>query len=90
MKNRILVAGLTIIALALAGCAGTGRVERDYGTSHRLSVYNQVLNLEAEKNLAPVEGMDGRAANSNVERYEKGFERPQPAPRYTISVGDLK
>jgi len=89
MKKRILVAGLTIIALTLAGCAGTGRVERDYGTSQRLSVYNQVLNLEAEKNLAPVEGMDGRAANSNVERYEKGFEKPQPAPTYAITVGGV-
>ena len=87
MKNRILVAGLTIIALALSGCASKGRVERDYGTSYRLSVYNQVLNPEAEKNLAPVEGMDGKTAAAAVERYEKGYEQPQPAPTYIMSVG---
>ena len=87
MKNRILVSGLTIIALALTGCAGTGRVERDYGTSYRLSVYNQVLNPEAEKNLAPVEGMDGKTAAAVAERYEKGYEKPQPSPTYIMSIG---
>jgi len=90
MKKMILVAGLTIIALALAGCAGPGRVERDYGTSHRLQVYNQGLNPDAEKNLAPVEGMDGRAAGAAVEKYEKGFAKPQPPPTYNISVGGLQ
>lgn len=90
MKKMILVAGLTIVVIALASCAGPGRVERDFGTSHRLQVYNQVLNTDAEKNLAPVEGMDGRAASAAVEKYEKGFEKPQPPPTYTISVGGLR
>ena len=90
MKKIILVPGLTIIALILAGCAGPGRVERDFGTSHRLQVYNQVQNPDAERNLTPVEGMDGRAAGAAVEKYEKGFEKPQPPPTYNISVGGIQ
>ena len=90
MKKTVLWIGVVILAVALAACAGPSRLERDFGTSHRLQVYNQVANVEAEKNLAPVEGMDGRAAGATVERYEKGFEAPQPPPQFTLSIGGGK
>jgi hypothetical protein len=59
----------------------------DYGVSHKLSKYNQILNPDAEKNLAPVEGMDGKAAHAAVEKYRKDFEKPAPAQTFMFSVG---
>jgi len=59
----------------------------DYGVSYKLSKYNQILNPDAEKNLKPVEGLDGKAANAVVEKYNKDFEKPAPAPTFTFSVG---
>jgi hypothetical protein len=59
----------------------------DYGASYKLSKYHQILNPDAEKNLKPIEGLNGKAANAVVEKYIKDFEKPAPAPTFTFSVG---
>ena len=81
--------GLT--AVVLLGCAtpGPSRLEEDYGTSAKLAVVNQTLNPEAGKNLDPVTGMDGKAAENTMEKYRKGFEKPAPPPSYIFSIGDI-
>lgn len=90
MKKRgFLLIGLVGIFLISVGCAGPTRLEMDYGTSFKLAKFNQILNSEAEKNLEPVPGFDGRAAQAAIERYRKGFEEKSPAPVYSISIGGL-
>lgn len=84
-KIYILTASITA-AMIFWGCAPS-RVEMDYGTSHKLAKYNQILNPDAEKNLKPVEGMDGKAAHAAVEKYQKGFEKTAPQPTFTFSIG---
>lgn len=70
-----------------AGCT-TSRLAMDYGTSYQLQKYNQILNIEAEKNLQPVYGMNGRAAQSVEQKYQKSFETPGPAiTTYQLNVG---
>jgi hypothetical protein len=72
------------------GCAKS-RLEMDHGTSYNLQKFNQTLNADAEKNLAPVTGMNGQAAQYSVEKYQKGFEKPsETATTYQISVGSMK
>lgn len=88
MRKLFLLLSITVLIVALAGCAQS-RLEMDYGTSHKLAIHNQTLNPGAEKNLAPVEGMDGKAAQATVDKYEKGFEKTPPAPTYTFSVGTM-
>jgi len=73
-------------ALLISGCAPT-RLEADYGTSFKLQKFNQTLNPAAEKNLDPVYGMDGQAAQKVVEKYHKDFEKPAPAQNLTINLG---
>jgi hypothetical protein len=78
---------LTAAALLMTGCAKT-RLEMDYGTSYKLQKYNQILNPEAENNIDPVYGLDGRAAQAAMEKYRKGFEKtPAAANIYNISLG---
>lgn len=88
-KISILAIAITAV-MAFGGCAPT-KVEMDYGTSHKLAKYNQILNPEAEKNLKPVEGMDGKAANAAMEEYHKGFGGQQGSQSkeslLTINVG---
>ena len=86
MRKLFLLLSIAIWMVALVGCAQS-RLERDYGTSHKLAIYNQTLNPDAERNLAPVEGMDGKAAQATMDRYEKGFEKTPPAQTYTFSIG---
>ena len=91
MRKYIVLIGI-IAALSLTiGCAWQeSRVAMDYGTSYQLQKYNQTLNPEAEKNLAPVTGMDGRAAQGAVDKYEKGFEKEsQTSTSYQINVGSM-
>ena len=88
MKSRLFfVIGSFTFFVILLGCAGPGRVETDYGTSFKLQRFNQTLDMEAEKNLEPVEGFDGEAAKRTMERYEKGFETPPPQPSFTFGIG---
>jgi len=89
MKRMAIVVGaLTGLAL-FGGCADTRqtRLGTDYGTSHRLAIFNQVLNPEAERNLEPVEGLDGEAAMKNLDKYRQTFGRAKQPTTYTINIG---
>jgi hypothetical protein len=88
MKNRYFIYGGLIIAVLFfsAGCVSQTRVERDYGTSYNLQKFGQTLNPQAEKNLEPVYGFDGQAADKTVVKYEKSFEEKVAAPTYTFSI----
>ena len=78
-----------LLGVMLAGCAPT-RLEMDYGNSYRLARAQQILLPEGEKNLAPQEGLDGKAAQHSLELYRKTFEQPPPPPTFAISVGAIK
>jgi len=73
----------------VAGCTmQKTRLEMDYGTSHKLAKYNQILDPDAEKNLDPVEGLSGKAAKGVMDRYEKGFQKAeQPTNTFTFNIG---
>ena len=79
-----------VITAALVSCTTPpSRVEMDYRTSARLAVVNQTLNPEAGKNLEPVTGMDGKAAEGIMEVYRGGFEKPTPPTTYSFTIGDI-
>jgi len=87
-KRSFLLIGLGVMFLVSTGCV-TGRVEMDYGTSFKLAKFNQTLNPQAEKNLEPVTGEDGRTAEATIDRYRRGFQEKPPAPIYSISIGGI-
>jgi len=74
-------------AILIFACAGPSRVEKDYGQSVRLSQINQILNPEAVKNLEPVNGLDGKAAQISVEKYRKDFEKNTETPQQIFQIG---
>jgi hypothetical protein len=49
--------------------------DKNWGRSYEAAKYNQILNPDATENLNPVDGLDGQAANSNVEKYRESFKR---------------
>jgi len=77
---------MTLLFL-LMSCAGPGRLEVDFGTSSKLSKINQIYDPEAEKNIEPVGGLDGKAAQATTEKYRKDFEKAAPPAPYTLSIG---
>ncbi len=89
--GTICLACLGIIVMVLAGCAtGPSRLEADYGTAYHVARFHQILDPEAEKNLEPVYGFDGIAAQTTIEKYHKSFEKAPAAPAYMLSIGQLK
>ena len=78
MKRYFVIIGVIAMFCIAAGCAGPSRLAMDYGTSYKLAKFNQILNPEAEKNLKPVTGLDGVAAEKSIDRYRKEFEKAAP------------
>jgi hypothetical protein len=85
MKNNLLRsvnmkvrAGITVLIvisfLFLSSCAKReSRVDSFMGTSYELAKFNQIINLDAEKNLTPVDTLDGSATNNAIDNYRKSF-----------------
>ncbi|HBB16942.1 MAG: hypothetical protein A3J94_16385 [Syntrophus sp. RIFOXYC2_FULL_54_9] len=74
---------------SLAACVPS-RLAMDYGTSFRQQKLNQIADLEAGKNIEPVEGMNGKAAEGAMGRYQKGFEKEPPAQVYHLTIDGIK
>jgi hypothetical protein len=85
-KKIALLLSISFMFFLVIGCAYESRLKMDYGTSFNLSKFNQIFDPDAEKNLEPVEGINGRIAQTSADRYQKSFERPAQPPTYSIAV----
>ena len=71
--------------MLLEGCTGfSGRLENDYGNSHRLAIANQTLNPEAEKNLEPVYEIDGNRADTIVDSFQESYKDRYREPNFPL------
>ena len=64
---------LTVAALICGACATPSRVTDNWGTAYYAQMHGQTLNPEASKNLQPVEGLYGQAAEAAMGQYLKSF-----------------
>ena len=70
---------LGVALLGLAGCYPPSALEMDYGNSVRSNLAQQVVNPRAGYNPKPAVGLSPKAAEGEMERYDKGFkEEPKP------------
>jgi hypothetical protein len=90
MLSRIAVIALVVlITVGFSGCYKGNNVnplqpesvlDQNWGRSFEAAKYNQTLNPDADENLAPVEDMEGPAAERVVGEYLKGGQKTaQPA-----------
>jgi hypothetical protein len=88
MKKFFVFVGLFVLVFISGNCVrnGSSRVEEDFGTSFRLAKQNQQLNPEAAKNIDPVSGFDGKAAQATLDKYRKDFEKPTPPTPFVLSI----
>jgi hypothetical protein len=86
-KRSFFLIGFVALFFISVGCAGPSRLEMDFGTSFKLTQSNQILDPGAEKNIEPVTGFDGRAAQAAIEKYRKDFEKPAPTAPFMLSIG---
>ena len=80
--------GLIVMVVFLAGCNGNiKRLETFYGKSYKQAKYSQIVNPEAGKNLNPVYGLDGHAAQNEIGAYRQAFEVTPLASKENVFSG---
>lgn len=68
-----------LAALAAAGCStAPTTVDWNFGKALNAAKAAQVIDPDAATRARPAAGIDGQAARSSVERYEKSFQTPPP------------
>ena len=74
-KTRIVLFLSMIIATALvcSACATPSKVADNWGTAYYAQKQGQIVNPDASKNLQPVEGLYGQAAEAAMGQYLKSF-----------------
>ena len=73
-RAAICILCIVFTVFLISACAGPTRVDKNFGRSVKQARINQVLDPEAERNLEPVTGLDGKAANAGIEKYRMTFE----------------
>ena len=67
------------LAAALCACRSTTpRLDREFGQAVRLATAQQVLDPAAARNARAPAGIDGQAAKSAYDNYQKSFREPAP------------
>jgi hypothetical protein len=82
LKRTIAITAACAMLALFAGCSSTGNpfheetlLDKNWGRSVETAKYNQILNPDAGKDLTPVEGLSGKAADNSVEKYENSFKK---------------
>ena len=74
-KTRIVLffSMIIVTALVCSACATPSKVADNWGTASYAQKQGQIVNPEASKNLQPVEGLYGQAAEAAMGQYLKSF-----------------
>jgi len=88
-RHFLRCAGTALLPLTLAACmAPTPYVDRDLGKAAMDLRNAQILNPGADRNTTVPNGLDGAAAQSGYEQYQKSFKAPDKTSNtFLIGVG---
>jgi hypothetical protein len=64
---------IIVTALVCGACATPSKLTDNWGTSYYAQKRGQIVNPDASKNLQPVEGLYGQAAEAAMGQYLKSF-----------------
>ena len=90
LSRYVKIIGLIAALSVFSGCGMFSQretmLDRNWGTSLEAAKQGQILNPEAGKNLDPVVGLDGQAAEASMQSYRKGFKEKQQPEELAITV----
>jgi type IV pilus biogenesis protein CpaD/CtpE len=73
---------------ALAACAGSPRIDSQFGASMRQALAQQTLDPQAGENRRPVNGLDAPAAAAAYDNYQRSYSsQGQQQSGFTIGAG---
>ncbi|ROH85400.1 hypothetical protein ED236_09375 [Pseudomethylobacillus aquaticus] len=70
--------GIVLVSMMVSGCAATSTPHFDaqFGDSVQAAKQRQVLYPAGYQPAYPQRGLDGKAANTAIEQYQKSFAQP--------------
>lgn len=88
VKNNNRISLLALLVAAMTGCAtsSTPQFDSGFGDAVNAARAQQTINPDASQNTQSVDGMDGEAANSVMDRYHQSFDKP-PATGNIFNIG---
>ena len=93
IKILVIVLAALSTFITLSGCAGNmpeaermDYIDANWGKSFETAKNNQILNPQAAKNLEPVEGLDGKAAENIINKYEESFKEKTDTASMVINI----
>lgn len=87
VKTPCISAAICGTLVAMSGCTSlTPNLDAQFGQSVSLIKAQQTLNPAAARNINPVSGLDGVAAKSGYDAYQKSYKTPEP-PSNAFSIG---
>ncbi len=91
MKNKCagIVAVIFMISFAFAAC-GHDTLKKNWGSAYESVKQNQTANPDASKNLEPVVGLDGIAAEQAMEGYQQGCGSEDKDTTYNLRLGNIE
>jgi len=83
LRTSIAVLAIMLLLVGFSSCANNNSVmfptesklDENWGRSFESAKHNQILNPEAGKKLDPVTGLDGQAADAEIQQYHKSFSK---------------
>lgn len=87
-RYLILIVSIALLQMS-TGCAGTTELDRNWGRSFDTAKSSQILNPDAQKNLEPVVGLGGGAAEMIMEAYRGSFAPAEGEESYTVNLGSI-
>ncbi len=87
-RYLILIVSIALLQMS-TGCAGTTELDRNRGRSFDTAKSSQILNPDAQKNLEPVVGLGGGAAEMIMEAYRGSFVPAEGKESYTVNLGSI-
>jgi hypothetical protein len=96
MRSKVALLSVFVVSVLLfPGCQGKiftpveSKLDKNWGKAYEAAKHNQTLNPEAQKNETPVVGLDGEAAEINMEMYRNSFEKDEPEPKTNFSIQNM-
>ena len=87
LKKSLIIIGILAGIFVVSACSGPTLSQRNWGKSYETATYNQMLNPQADKNLKPVNSLDGQAAENDMQRYRDSFkEKKETQPVNLINL----
>ena len=83
LRRSFAVVAVMVLLVVSSSCANNAsvmiptesRLDENWGRSFESAKHNQILNPEAGKKLDPVTGLDGQAADAEIQQYHKSFSK---------------